>query len=167
MPDNKPTGPAAAAKEIMEELPIDSLTERLSETKPQSLRDIIWDRHKSVETEQAIEAIILKHCPKERRLTEWLLEIVDEILETQDPYSERGLDYSVVPKKLLQQLRAVRTGLDHCPQDKAVGLLEALEEIRDFPTRYGGILTVEAGKGAINAIAQIAQFALADYEGNQ
>lgn len=81
MTDNKPTGPAAAAKEIMEELPIDSLTERLSETGPQSLRDIFWDRHKSVETEQAIEAIILKYCPQDKavKLVEALTHAISAI----------------------------------------------------------------------------------------
>jgi len=44
------------------------------------------------------------------------------------------------------------------------GLAEALLEISNFPGHYGGILTIEAGKSAVMAMAQIAHAAIADYE---
>lgn len=72
---DKLTGPAAAAREIMEELPIETLAERCevasgpnpdAEVKSQSLKDIIWSKRKSSQVEQEIEAIILKLCPEDK-----------------------------------------------------------------------------------------------------
>lgn len=55
--------------------------------------------------------------------------------------------------------------IKHCPEDEGVaGLLDSLQEISDFPARYGGIFTVEAGKAAINALAETARTALYVYE---
>lgn len=60
-------GAMNAAKEIMEGLPLETLAERCevwngpnpnAEPQPCSLREIIWDRHKSLQVEQAIAAVI-------------------------------------------------------------------------------------------------------------
>jgi len=80
----------------MEELPIVSLARLCqvrggpnpeAEVKPQSLRDIIWDRvYESPRVEQAIEAIILKHCPEDKAVREILA-----ILKRLDKWGWAGL----------------------------------------------------------------------------
>lgn len=71
---SKHTPGAIAAKKIMEEVPIISSANRCevaggpnpnAEVKPQSLRDIIWDRHESLKVEQEITAIITKETAAE------------------------------------------------------------------------------------------------------